>query len=156
MSEADAIPKEADGAADEAPRAVLFACNLNSVRSPMAEAIAKAVMGADAAIDSVGVYEGFADPFAAAVMAEAGYDLSAHAPKTFADVADARFDLIIALTPEAYRRAKELADRTGGRAEYWPIANPSEAHGSRDQIMDSYRQTRDDLVRSIDQRFRTD
>jgi len=138
--------------ASEIADGILFACNLNSVRSPMAAEIARQVLGADVAVDSVGVYEGFADPFAAAVMEEAGYDLSAHAPKTFGEV-QRRFGLIIALTPDAYREASALAERSGAVAEYWPIPNPSEVHGARDQILESYRQTRDELVKRIRSRF---
>ena len=57
------------------PASLLFACSENSVRSPMAEALAKRLYGQASYIDSVGVQPGELDSFAAAVLDEIGIDL---------------------------------------------------------------------------------
>src|SRR3954462_10478213 len=92
----------------DAPGAVLFACNYNRVRSAMAEALLKLAVGTSVFVDSCGLKhfpvgaaeEGAslgADPFAQAVIAEVGYDLSAHRAKTFDELEDDSFDLVISL-----------------------------------------------------------
>ncbi|HTK35199.1 MAG TPA: low molecular weight phosphatase family protein [Caulobacteraceae bacterium] len=129
------------------PPVVLFACNLNRVRSPMAAALAQRLgLGADScglsATDAV-------DPFLAAVMLEVGVDLSEHQPKTFADVNGETFDLIIALTPEARERLAGSATPV----EYWPTADPTLADGSREQRLDAYREVRRALQRRLSERF---
>ena len=56
----------------ELPGAVLFACDQNTVRSAMAEAMLKQLHGARIYVDSAGVRAGAPDPFAAAVLQEIG------------------------------------------------------------------------------------
>ena len=130
---------------------VLFACNMNSVRSPMAAALLRLEGGPGARIDSAGVYEGGLDPFAEIVMRELGASLESHEPKTLANTDLSGFGAIIALTPEAAVEARRLApDKT---VEFWDLENPSEAHGGRDAIVDAYRRVRDDLVRKLRDRF---
>ena len=90
------------------PQAILFACTRNAVRSPMAEAIAKHLLGKTVYVDSAGVRAGEPDAFAAAVMAELGLDISRHRAKSFDELADTSFDVIVTLSPEAQHRAVEL------------------------------------------------
>jgi len=140
--------------ADEAakgPASVLFVCNMNMVRSPMAAAIAQAMLGEGVRVDSAGIYEGGLDPFALAVMAEQGIDLSDHVPKSFRQAGAGDFDLIVALTPEAAETAAEYAPSE--RIEYWPIENPSSAYGSREAVMEAYRAVREILRKRISERF---
>ena len=63
------------------PSAVLFACTMNSVRSPMAEAIMKFLHGHRVFVDSAGVRSKDIDGYAVAVMDEIGIDLSRHHAK---------------------------------------------------------------------------
>jgi protein-tyrosine-phosphatase len=136
------------------PASVLFACNLNRVRSPMAEALARRLSGGALFTDSCGLSapDG-ADPFLAVVMHEIGIDLSERRPKTFDELQDGGFDLVISLTPEAHRRAVEMTRRRAVAVEYWPTADPTLASGSREQRLDAYRAVRDDLSRRLAERF---
>jgi protein-tyrosine-phosphatase len=142
------------GAGGELPGAVLFACNHNAVRSPMAEAILKHLAGSRIYVDSAGVRAGELDPFAAAVMEEIGIDLTQHAPKSLDALNDRSFDLIVSLSPEAHHRALDLAQGFAVDVEYWPTPDPSLTDGSREQILESYRHLRDTLFRKIKQRFK--
>ena len=89
----------------ELPGAVLFACTMNSVRSPMAAAILRHLAGRRAYVESAGVRAGGLDAFAVAAMDEIGIDISQHAPHTLRDLHDTSFDLIISLSPEAHHQA---------------------------------------------------
>jgi protein-tyrosine-phosphatase len=93
------------------------------------------------------------DPFAEAVMAELGCDLGRHRPKTFGDLEDSSFDLVISLTPEAQHRSVELARGRAADIEYWPTQDPTLTDGSREARLEAYRQVRDGLMRRIAERF---
>ncbi|HEY2709869.1 MAG TPA: low molecular weight phosphatase family protein [Caulobacteraceae bacterium] len=138
------------------PGAVLFACNHNQVRSPMAEGLMKLMFGDRVYVDSCGLRldeEDEPDPFAVAVMDELGVDLSAHRPKTFDQLEEDSFDLVISLTPEAQHRAVELARHHAVDMEYWPTQDPTLTMGSREAVLGAYRETRDALAARIRERF---
>ena len=136
------------------PASVLFACNYNAVRSPMAEGIAKHLYGHGLFVDSVGVRRGDLDPFVIVVMEEIGIDVSGHRAKTFDDLEDDSFDLIISLTPQAQHAAVELTRHLAADVEYWATYDPTLADGSREVMLQAYREVRDSLFDSIRQRFR--
>ena len=141
-------------AADLVPGAVLFACNFNKVRSPMAEALTKLVFGDRIYVDSCGLKpNGEIDPFVAAVMDEVGCDLSRHRGKSFDDLRDGSFDLVVSLTPEAQHRAVEMARGRAVDIEYWPVFDPTLASGSREVVLQAYRGVRDELRSRILARF---
>src|SRR5512138_2591521 len=138
------------------PQAVLFACGLNSVRSPMAESLLKQMFPQGLYVKSAGVRKGELDPFAVAVMAELGQDISGHKPQTFEELDDwegLNFDLIITLSPEAHHKALELTRTVAAEVEYWPTPDPTGTEGSREQRLDAYREVRDQLMRRIRERF---
>ncbi|HTX51151.1 MAG TPA: low molecular weight phosphatase family protein [Caulobacteraceae bacterium] len=138
------------------PGAVLFACNQNRVRSPMAEGLMKLMFGAQVYVDSCGLKleeSDGADPFAVAVMEELGVDLSKHRPKSFDLLEDDSFDVVISLTPEAQHRAVELTRNRSVELEYWPTPDPTLALGPRETVLDAYRAARDGLSERIRQRF---
>ncbi len=140
---------------EDLPDSVLFACNLNAVRSPMALAIARYLFGKKIFFDSAGVRAGETDPFMVAVLDEIGIDMEKHRPKSFDDLEDSSFDLVITLTPEAQHNAMELTRTMACDVEYWPTMDPTLMLGSRDQILDAYRDLRDTLMKRIKQRFST-
>ncbi len=131
------------------PSSVLFACSMNAVRSPMAEALAKQILGRNMFIDSAGVQSKALDPFAMCVMRELGIEISAHHTKTFDDIHADSFDLIIALSQEAFERVKELCHTADFETEYWPISDPTDCGNTRDQKLEAYRMARDDIKNRI-------
>jgi protein-tyrosine-phosphatase len=135
------------------PSSLLFACSENSVRSPMAEALAKRLYGHDSFIDSVGVRAIEVDGFAAAALDELGIDVHRHHAKTFDDVDPSSFDLIVTLSPEAHHRALEFTRGTAAEVEYWPVTDPSAVEGSREMRLDAYRRTRDQILARLKARF---
>jgi len=142
------------GLATPLPQAVLFACSHNVIRSPIAAALFKDRWGKFCFVDSCGVHAGEPDPLAIAVMQEYGLDISKHRPKTFADLEDSNFDLVISLTPEAHHNALEMTHTMAIEAEYWPTYDPSLCEGTRSQRLDEYRALRDSLEQRISARFK--
>ncbi|WP_068318786.1 low molecular weight phosphatase family protein [Polycladidibacter hongkongensis] len=135
------------------PSAVLFACRMNAVRSPMAEAMTSFLFPGKIYTRSCGVFAGERDPFVDAVMEELGVDMSKHRPKTLEDLQEDGFDLVITLAPEAHHMALEMTRTQAVDVEYWPTIDPTLATGSRAQIMDAYRQVRDTLRQRLMKRL---
>jgi protein-tyrosine-phosphatase len=138
---------------EELPDAVLFACTRNGARSPMAAALMAHLYGKFIHIESVGVYHGALDPFAVEVMAELGLDIAGHRGRTFEELGEPHYDLVISFTPEAHHKAMELTRRMAIATEYWPTLDPSAFEGSREQRLLVYRQVRDEIARRLRARF---
>jgi protein-tyrosine-phosphatase len=137
------------------PSSVLFACSWNAIRSPMAEAILKHHRGKTIYVDSAGVRTQEVDGFAVAVMEEIGIDISRHRAKTFDELEDTSFDLVISLSPEAQHKAVELTRTMDCLVEFWPIIDPGVVEGGRETQLEAYREVRDLLMQRILRRFPT-
>jgi protein-tyrosine-phosphatase len=135
------------------PGSVLFACTLNSIRSPIAAALFRQLHGGKVFVDSVGVRTAPIDPFAVAVMAEIGIDLKAHQAKSFDELDDTSFDLVISLSPDAQHAAVELTRSSACEVEFWPVFDPTAVEGNREETLNAYRLVRDQLKKRILERF---
>src|SRR3977135_538665 len=138
------------------PQAVLFACGLNSVRSPMAAALFRHLLGRAAYVGSAGVRTGELDPFAVAVMDEVGLDISKHRPMTFEELEDwegLNFDLIVTLSPEAHHKALDLTRTIAADVEYWPTPDPTLVAGNRQPSLAASRRMRHQLMSLRKARF---
>ena len=139
-----------------APKAVLFACGMNAVRSPMAAGLLQQMVGTTVYVGSAGVQKGDLDPFAVAAMEEIGIDISRHKPITFEELDELEglnFDLIVTLSPPAHHKALELTHKVAAEVEYWPTVDPTATEGSREQRLNAYREVRDQLMVRIRERF---
>ncbi len=122
----------------------------------MAEGLLKHLLGHRVYVDSVGVRAGEIDPFAVAVMEEIGIDVSGHRSKSFDQLEDTSYDLIVSLSPEAQHRAVELTRTMACDVEFWRVLDPSLIEGSRETRLQAYREVRDQLLRRIQERFGSD
>ena len=129
--------------------AVLFACNINAVRSAMAEAMIKTRFPGRIFTDSCGVAPGQSDGFAISVMQEIGVDLSAHKPKGFDDLDCGFYDVIISFSPEAHDQAREITRSIDCQTVYWPVDNLAGLQGSREERLRAYRAVRDDIAAKL-------
>lgn len=133
------------------PGAILFACDHNAVRSPMAEGLMKRLYGTRAYVQSAGVTsDGEVDGFAIAVCQEVGVELSRHRTRSFAELKSlgddlASFDLVVALSDASHRLATDLARAHGVAVEHWPIPDPTGRGEGREERLRAYREARDDL-----------
>ncbi|SEL78642.1 low molecular weight phosphatase family protein [Roseivivax marinus] len=136
---------------DRLPQSVLFACDHNAVRSPMAEGIMKKLYGNDVYVQSVGVLNDLEiDGFAIAACAEIGVELARHRTRSFEEMegmgeALSGFDLIVAMSPAAQRHALDLTRLFHLSVEYWPVMDPTGLGEDREQKLNAYRQTRDQI-----------
>lgn len=135
------------------PGAILFMCGMNAIRSPMAEAIARRILPASTYINSAGVRAGERDPFVDTVLEEIGLAVRHRQPQTLEELEDDFFDVIITLSPEAHHTALELTRSQAVDVVYWPMPDPTVATGTREQILDAYREVRDRLITLIESRL---
>ena len=133
--------------------AILFACTMNAVRSPMAAAMLRHLSRGGLYIESAGVKAGSLDPLAVEAMEELGLEIGKHKPRRFEDLEDGSFDLVITLSPEAQHKAMELTRTAATKVEYWPTIDPTATEGSREQRLMAYRMVRDQLMQRLKQRF---
>ncbi len=132
--------------------AILFACTMNAVRSPMAAALMRH-LSQNVYIESAGVRAGELDPLAVEAMEEIGLEIAKHKPRRFEDLEDGSFDLVITLSPEAQHKAVEMTRTAATRVEYWPTMDPTAVEGSREQRLSAYRAVRDQLMERLKARF---
>lgn len=125
--------------------AILFACNINAVRSAMAEAMVKNAFPGRIFVDSCGVSPGIQDGFTTSVMQELGLDMSKHQPKSFDDLDSGFYDVIISFSSEAHAAAILLTQNMDCETLYWPVDNLANLRGSRDEMLQAYRRVRDDI-----------
>ena len=130
--------------------AILFACNINAVRSAMAEAMIKVTFPGEIFVDSCGVSPGIPDGFAIAVMDEIGIDIAGHLPKSFADLDSEFYDVIISFSPEAHAAAIELTKSIDCETWFWPVDNLADFIGSRDERLRAYRDVRNDIQSKLE------
>ena len=141
------------------PHSILFCCDHNSVRSPMAEGMMKKFYGRTAYVQSAGVKGDMdVDGFAIAVCDEIGVKIADHRSRSFDEMQDwgddlGGFDLIIALSPASQRQALEMTRVYHLDIEYWPIMDPTGLAEGREARLAAYRQTRDQIRQRMIQRF---
>ena len=143
----------------ELPKSVLFCCDHNAVRSPMAEGMMKKFYGQDVYVQSAGVFNDLEiDGFSIAVCQELGIELSRHRSRSFDEMQEwgddlSGFDLVVALSPASQRRALELTRLFHLDVEYWPILDPTGLGENREAKLASYRQARDQIKTRMTDRF---
>ena len=141
------------------PQSILFCCDHNAVRSPMAEGIMNKLYGTDTYVQSVGVINDLEiDGFSIAVCDEIGVELSRHRSRSFDEMERwgddlSSFDLIVALSPASQRRALELTRLFHLTVEYWPILDPTGIGETREMKLVSYRQTRDQILNKLREKW---
>ena len=141
------------------PQSILFCCDHNAVRSPMAEGIMKKLYGTDTYVQSVGVINDLEiDGFSIAVCEEIGVELSRHRSRSFDEMERwgddlSSFDLIVALSPASQRRALELTRLFHLTVEYWSILDPTGIGETREMKLISYRQTRDQIKSKLREKW---
>jgi len=134
---------------------VLFCCDHNAVRSPVAEGLMKKLHGRGVFVQSAGVHHDLeVDPFMVAVADEIGVDISRHRAKSFDEMEQwgddmGSFDLVVALSPASQRRALEYTRHFSIDVVYWPTLDPTSIGETREQKLDAYRQTRDQILNAI-------
>jgi protein-tyrosine-phosphatase len=125
----------------------------------MAEGIMKKFYGTGTYVQSVGVHNDLEiDGFSIAVCQEIGVELARHRSRSFDEMEQwgddlSSFDLVVALSPASQRRAQELTRYFHLEVEYWPVLDPSGLGETREAKLASYRQSRDQIIARLTQRW---
>ncbi|MGE4326655.1 MAG: low molecular weight phosphatase family protein [Pseudodonghicola sp.] len=141
------------------PQSVLFCCDHNACRSPMAEGIMKKFYGMSTYVQSAGVESDLEiDGFAIAVCDEIGVELSRHQSRSFDEMQRrgddlSSFDLVVALSPASQSRALQLTRFFHLTVEFWPILDPTGMGQTRDQKLAAYRQARDQIIARLKEKW---
>jgi protein-tyrosine-phosphatase len=141
------------------PQSVLFCCDHNAVRSPMAEGLMKRMYGHRAYVQSAGVHNDLEiDGFSVAVCKELGIELARHRSRSFDEMVKwgddlGAFDLIVALSTASQHQALDLTRHAHIDVEYWPIMDPTGIGETREQKLAAYRQARDQIRSRMLERF---
>ena len=119
----------------------------------------KKFYGVDTYVQSVGVRNDLEiDGFAIAVCQEMDVGLSRHRSRSFDEMEQwgddlSSFELIISLSPASQRRALELTRFFHLEVEYWPVLDPTGLGETRQAKLESYRQTRDQIIAKLIDRW---
>ena len=141
------------------PQSVLFCCDHNAIRSPMAEGLMKKFYGQETYVQSAGVHNDMEiDGFSVAVCKEIGVELSRHRSRSFEEMQQwgddlGAFDLVVALSPAAQRQALEFTRFFHLDVEYWQIMDPSGIGETREAKLEQYRKARDQIRERMIARF---
>ena len=133
------------------PGSVLFCCDHNAIRSPIAEGLAKLYYGKKIFIQSAGILNDFEiDGFAISVCEEIGVKLAKHQPRSFLDMDQwgdriDSFDLVVALSETSKRKVIEATKSYAVRVIYWPIFDPTVTVNRWEEKIANYRKTRDQI-----------
>jgi arsenate reductase len=129
-------------------RRVLFICTGNSARSQMAEALLRQLGGDDFEVFSAGVKpKPEVNPYALEVLRERGVSIEGLHPKLVNQFVDKEIDLVVTVCD----RAKQSCPFFPGakRIEHWSLEDPAEVQGSKEEILEAFRETRDEIERRI-------
>lgn len=126
---------------------ILFLCTGNSCRSQMAEGWAKSLAGDKFNIESAGIESHGKNPRAISVMQEKYIDISQQASTKLTDEMLQRTDYIVTVCGHADEHCPVLP--AGLKKEHWPLNDPAKATGTEESILESFRDSRDDIQRRV-------
>ncbi|MBT8461289.1 MAG: arsenate reductase ArsC [Gemmatimonadetes bacterium] len=111
----------------------------------MAEGIGRSIAPPGVRVSSAGSEPSRVRPQAIAALAEIGIDATTHRSQSFDDFQDAGVDCVITLC------AEENCPVWLGDAwrVHWALPDPAAATGSDEQVLESFRRVRDDLVKRL-------
>ena len=130
------------------PIRVLFVCTHNSARSQIAEALLGQLGGARFDAHSAGTEATRVNPFAEAVLAEAGIDWSHARSKVIDEFLGDRFDYVVTVCD----RANETCPYFPGSTHrlHWSLDDPSGTQGTDEDKLAAFRRT----AREVEGRLR--
>jgi len=120
---------------------ILVLCTGNSCRSQMAEGYLRLFYGDNAKVYSAGIETHGVNPRAIDIMAEDGIDISKHTSNHVDEYSDVSFDLILTVCDNAQERCPYFPSQA--TRLHYNFPDPAKAQGSDDEVMESFRTTRD-------------
>jgi arsenate reductase len=125
-------------------KTVLFICSFNSVRSQMAEGLLKARCMDLYAVFSAGIAPAGLNPFAVAVMKEAGIDISTQKSRQLSQFSGTRFDYVITMCDQA-KGAMPKSIPKGEIMIHRGFVSPWDVRENKEEILADFRVLRDSI-----------
>ena len=122
---------------------LLFLCTGNSCRSQMAEGWARKLGSDGLSVQSAGIEAHGKNPRAIAVMQEVGVDISGQASTKLTDAMLNAADYLVTVCGHADEHCPVVPAHV--RKEHWPLTDPAKATGTEEEIMTTFRASRDDI-----------
>ncbi len=123
---------------------VLILCTGNSCRSHMGEGILKAAASDLFEVHSAGSNPaGYVHPMAIKALGEIGIDISDHQSKHMNDFLDKDIHTVITVCGNADQACPTFPGQV--KRYHWGFFDPAKADGTDDEIMDCFREIRDQI-----------
>ena len=126
-------------------KSILYVCNLNAVRSVLAEYMTNAWYEQEVHAQSCGVIAGSPDGYAASVGLENNIDITAHESRYLSDVDTSEFDEIISFSEDAALEVAHLNLSSDCEVGSWQVTSFAGLGQTRDEKLVIYRQVFDDI-----------
>ena len=124
---------------------VLFLCTGNSARSQMAEAFLRKYGGDRFEVYSAGLEPKEINPYTWKVMKEIGIDLTGQRSKHLSEyLGKVHFSYVITVCAQAEEQCPAVFPGMGQRL-HWAIDDPAAFDGTDAQILNKFRQVRDEI-----------
>ena len=125
---------------------ILILCTGNSCRSHIGEGLLRAALGDQADVQSAGSHPaGHVHPLAVKVMAEIGIDISNHRSKHLNEFLNQPVNTVITVCGNADQACPVFPGQVN--RHHWPFFDPAKATGSEEEILNCFRQVRDEMRR---------
>jgi arsenate reductase len=143
------MSRESVNGSQRISKRVLFLCTHNSARSQMAEGLLRHLAGDRFEVFSAGTEATQVRPLAIRVMHELGIDIGDQQSKTLDRYLDQPFDTVITVCDAA----NEVCPVFLGAKErlHWSFPDPSQATGTENEQLATYRRVRDAIRRRIEE-----
>ena len=129
-------------------RRVLFLCTGNSARSQMAEALLKHFGNKDFEVHSAGTeLQSEVNPFVIEALKEKGIPTEGLYPKLVNEFASQAFDLVVTVCDDAKQACPHFPGAK--QMDHWSLEDPAAFEGNYDEILFTFRETRDEIERRI-------
>lgn len=122
---------------------ILYLCTGNSCRSQMAEGWTHQLGNGRVEVQSAGIEAHGKNPYAMAVMDEAGIDISGQESTIINGEMVKTASVIVTVCGHADEQCPVLPPDI--QKIHWPLLDPANAVGTESEIMDQYRATRDEV-----------
>lgn len=122
---------------------ILVLCVGNSCRSQIAQGYLQEMGGSQLDVYSAGVEQHGVNPKAVQVMKEDGIDISHHTSNLVSEYKDRTFDYVITVCEDGTTACPYFPAQKKNIHQGFP--DPAKATGSEDQILDFFRNVRDDI-----------
>ena len=126
---------------------ILYLCTGNSCRSQMAEGWTRHFGGDRVNVESAGIEAHGKNPRAIAIMSDAGIDISGQESTVVSDAMMQRADIVVTVCGHADEQCPVVPP--GAEKIHWPLSDPARATGTEEEIMQSFRETRDEVKRRV-------